>query len=190
MNPKVDITGVVLESKSLILRPFEAKDLKDFNEYAKVPGVGEMAGWVHHQSMEESKAILDMFIDGRKTFAITDKASRKVIGSLGIEEYDEALAGEKYDHLKCREIGYVLGKDYWGKAYMPQAADRLLQYCFEELRLDAVFCGYFKQNTRSKRVGEKLGFRYLCEHSYTTRYGTVEDSVLTVLHREEWFRKY
>lgn len=56
----VDLSGVTLETKRLLLRPFEEGDLRDFNRYASVPGVGEMAGWPPHKSLDESKAI---FID-------------------------------------------------------------------------------------------------------------------------------
>ncbi len=63
MNADIDITDAYLETKDLILRPFELSDLQDFNEYARVPGAGEMAGWIHHKSMEESKEILEMFIE-------------------------------------------------------------------------------------------------------------------------------
>lgn len=188
MNPAIDISGVKLETEQLILRPFEKDDLEDFNEYAKVPGVGEMAGWVHHQSLEESEKILNLFINGKSTFAIVEKESHKVIGSFGIDEYDEELVTGKYKDLKCREIGYVLSKDFWGRAYMPQAGYAVLQYCFEQLQLDAVFCGYFKRNNQSRRVNEKLGFKYLFDYSSNTRYGSNEDSVLTVFYKEDWFK--
>ena len=86
MNAKIDTSHVQLETKRLLLRPWQMTDLKDFNEYASQPGVGEMAGWSTHQSMEESKHILQMFIQEKKTFAIELKSNHKVIGSIGIEE--------------------------------------------------------------------------------------------------------
>lgn len=186
MNPKIDITGIKLETERLILRPFEKDNLKDFYEYAKVPGVGEMAGWMHHQPLEDSEKILDILINGKKTFAILDKISGKVIGSFGIEEYDEKLVGEEFDKLKAREIGYVLSKDFWGHGYMPEAGRAILKYCFQILDLDIVFCGYFKRNTQSKRVTEKLGFKYLLDYLLTTYYGMVENKVLTILSRSDW----
>lgn len=185
MNLNIDITGIILETEHLILRPFEKNDLNDFNEYARVPGVGEMAGWIHHQSIEESGKILEMFIYGKNTFAILDKISGKVIGSFGIEKYDEKLVGEEFKNLKCIEIGYVLSKDFWGRGYMTEAGLAVLKYCYEVLSLDAVFCGYFKRNTQSMRVTEKLGFKYLLDHITTTRYETEEDAILTVLYRSE-----
>lgn len=79
------------------------------------------------------------------------------------------MAGDAYKGLKCREIGYVLGKAYWGKGLMPQAVARVLHFCFEDLKLDAVFCGYFERNRQSARVNEKMGFQYIKKHVYTTQ---------------------
>ena len=61
MNASFKIGGVTLETERLILRPFRQEDLQDFYEYASVEGVGEMAGWRHHGSIEKSQEILDMF---------------------------------------------------------------------------------------------------------------------------------
>lgn len=71
----------------MILRPFTQSDLHDFNEYASVEGVGEMAGWKHHETIEKTQEFLDMFINEDKTFAIVLKENMKVIGSLGVEKY-------------------------------------------------------------------------------------------------------
>ena len=62
MNAVVDLTNVVLETERLILRAWKETDLEDFYEYAKVDGVGQMAGWESHKSLQESKTILEMFI--------------------------------------------------------------------------------------------------------------------------------
>ncbi len=59
-----------------------------------------------------------------------------------------------------------------------------MSYCFEDLELDAVFCGYFKRNSQSKRVNEKVGFKYVRDTILETRYNTLEDSVLTVIHKK------
>lgn len=45
MNTYVDLTNVVLETDRLIIRAWKETDLEDFYEYAKVDGVGQMAGW-------------------------------------------------------------------------------------------------------------------------------------------------
>ena len=60
MIAQVDITGVRLETDRLILRPWTWDDLEDFFEYASIEGLGQMAGWLPHKSIADSKAILDM----------------------------------------------------------------------------------------------------------------------------------
>ena len=82
MDAPVNITGVLLETERLILRPWQQSDLQDFYDYASVDGVGQMAGWLPHQSLKKSQQILDSFIAGKKTFALVEKMSNKVIGSL------------------------------------------------------------------------------------------------------------
>ena len=62
MNANFKINGAVIETNRLLLRAFTQADLYDFNEYASVAGVGEMAGWNHHENIEESQRVLDNFI--------------------------------------------------------------------------------------------------------------------------------
>ena len=104
----VDISSVKLETERLILRPFEVKDLEDFFEYASVEGVGECAGWNHHENIEVSKDILTDFIRERKTFALVYKENNKVIGSLGLEESKEDIY-KLNPFASFVELGYVLG---------------------------------------------------------------------------------
>ena len=70
MNPAIDISKVTLKTSRLTLRPWTMDDLQDFYDYAKVDGVGQMAGWTPHKSIEESERILTDFVEGKKTFAI------------------------------------------------------------------------------------------------------------------------
>lgn len=182
MNAVIDITGVVLRTDRLTLRPWRESDLSDLYEYARVDGVGQMAGWNPHRDMEESRAILHSFIRHRKTFALEYQG--KVIGSLGVEEYSEENYPE-LENLRGREIGYVLSRDYWGMGLMPEAVKSVITWFFSETGLDFLICGHFDHNARSRRVVEKCGFRYIKTTKYTTRYDTVENSVEYILRREE-----
>ena len=158
MNAEFDVTGIVIETERLILREWNLNDLEDLFEYASVPGVGEAAGWPHHQNKEESLRILHHFIDEKKTFAIVDKESQKVIGSLGIERYGAEDKFTEFNGYKGREIGYVLAKEYWGKGLMPEAVKAVIDYLFSVLGYDFLLCGYYDVNDRSRRVQEKCGF--------------------------------
>ena len=178
MNVRIDISNVVLKTNRLIIRPWTIEDLDDFYEYAKVDGVGQMAGWYPHKNKEETLMILNMFIDEKKTFAIV--YNDKVIGSLGIEEYDEKELPE-YQNKKGREIGYVLSKEYWGLGLMPEAVKEVIRYCFEELELDFLACGHFTDNNQSKRVQEKCGFHHHKLVKLETRYGIVKETWISIL---------
>ena len=188
MNANVDLSSTRLVTKRLILRPFTVDDAYDFFEYAKVEGVGERAGWVHHKDIEESKSIIKMFIEGNKTFAIVLKDNNKVIGSLSVEEYDEDLLPEFKDK-KGRELGYVIAKDYWGRGLTPEAVKAVLSYCFVVLNLDFLCLGYFDYNQQSKRVNDKSGFSFVKKSEFKTRCGTIEKGDLTMLTREDYFKK-
>jgi len=63
MDVKIDDSKMNLETSRLLLRPFCESDLADLYAYASVPGVGEMAGWPHHESIEASEGILRSFIN-------------------------------------------------------------------------------------------------------------------------------
>ncbi len=174
MNKKIDITGVVLTSERLTLRPWRESDLPDFYEYARVDGVGQMAGWNPHRNLEESRKILSHFIEGKHIFALEYQG--KVIGSLGIEEYNEGNYPELAD-LQGRELGYVLSKDYWGRGLMPEAVQAVISYLFDTVDLDFIIVGHFDWNRQSRRVIEKCGFRYIKTTKYETKYDTVETSI-------------
>ena len=182
MNKQIDITDVVLKTERLTLRPWRESDLADFYEYARVDGVGQMAGWMPHKNMDESRAILSRFMEGRKTFALEYRG--KVIGSLGIEFYNEKDYPE-FAALAGREIGYVLSKDYWGQGLMPEAVNAVIRYLFEVENLDFIICGHFERNARSRRVIEKCGFRYIRTVQFMTEYGTKDQSMEYILYHPE-----
>ena len=183
MNTHIDISGVVLKTPRLVLRPWKQSDLEDFYAYASVDGVGQMAGWKPHENRAESQEILTRFIERKRTFALEYRG--KVIGSLGIEEYDEGRFPEFADR-QCREIGYVLAKPYWGQGLMPEAVREAIRYLFMDVKLDVIFCGHFLSNRRSQRVQEKCGFRHYAFGTFETRLGTVEEDEINILTKEEW----
>ena len=180
MNAEIDVTNIQIETSRLILRPFKESDLDDFYRYAKVPGVGECAGWPHHESVDTSKMILDKFINEKKTFAIAEKESSRVVGSIGLEP-ERCDLPEAFSSIKGREIGYVLAKDKWGNGYMSEAVKALISYCFSTLGYDFLLCGHFYDNYRSERVIVKNGFVFLKDIMYETVMGEVKPTRLYYL---------
>ena len=178
MNVEIDVSNVILRTERLTLRPWATDDLADFYEYASVDGVGQMAGWNPHKNIEESREILQMFISEKKTFAL--ELNGKVVGSLGIEKYNEKELPE-FQNVRGREIGYVLSKDYWGKGLMPEAVKAVVEYLFATVGLDFIVCGHFVENYQSQRAQEKCGFKHYKLVRYTTRSGEVKDTWLSII---------
>lgn len=183
MNAEIDVSNTVLRTERLILRPWRQSDLEDLFAYASVDGVGQMAGWPPHKSLADSQTILDRFVNHKKTFAV--KYQGRAVGSVGVEKYQEDKYPE-FAALRCREIGYVLAKDLWGRGLMPEAVREVIRWCFEEAGLDALFCGHFLYNTQSERVQEKCGFRHYAYDTFETKIGTVEEHELRILTKEDW----
>ncbi len=179
MNAPIDVSAVTLRTERLTLRPWRETDLQDLYEYARVDGVGQMAGWTPHRDIGESREILDMFIREKKTFALEYEG--KAVGSLGIEMYNEKLYPE-LDALRGREIGYVLSKDYWGRGLMPEAVRAAIGYLFDDVKLDFILVGHFDWNRQSARVIEKCGFRYIRTVPFETTFGKTENSVDSILY--------
>lgn len=142
-----------LITKRLILRALRMTDVDAFNAYCQKPGIGPMAGWKPHESMEESIKILQMMIKENEVWGITLKPDDAIIGTIGlhVRTVENALANIK-------EIGYVLDDVHWGKGLMVEAVGRVLDYAFTDLELEAVTCGHADHNLQSKRVIEKTGF--------------------------------
>lgn len=148
----------IIETPRLRLRPWRMEDLQDFYDYAKNPDVGPWAGWKPHESIEESKEILSRWVAGKEDgfeLALELKGTGKVIGSIGV-----MCDGHRSGVESCRSLGYVLGKDYWGRGLMTEAVTAVMDYAFRVMKLRLLTITHFTINQRSKRVIEKCGFVY------------------------------
>lgn len=147
----------LLETKRLILREWTLDDAQDLYEYAKSELVGPSAGWLPHRSEEDSIDIIKEFIKSQTVYAIELKSEHKVIGGISL---DHRKPVEALRHKRQREMGYVLHPNYWGRGLAPEAAKRLIQYGFNDLDLEMIWCGHYTENNNSKRVIEKCGFTF------------------------------
>ena len=145
---------MILETDRLILRPWCEEDAEILYTYASDPEVGPPAGWPPHTSVENSREIIRTVLSAPETFAVCLKENGKPIGSIGFHRNDLAEAADEY------ELGYWIGKPFWGRGLIPEAAREMLRYAFEELGMQRIWCGYYDGNEKSRRVQEKLGFVY------------------------------
>jgi RimJ/RimL family protein N-acetyltransferase len=143
---------MILQTKRLILRPWSENDAEESYKYASDPEVGPPAGWPPHTSVENSREIIRTVLSAPETYAVCLKENSKPIGSVGLHRNDLAEKDDEY------ELGYWIGKPFWGQGLIPEASRELLRYAFEDLGMSRIWCGYYDGNEKSRRVQEKLGF--------------------------------
>lgn len=184
MDIKVDFTDLVIKTDRLVLRAFNDNDLEDLYAYAKTPGLGEMAGWPHHRSIEDSKEVLERFKKNKDVLAI--EKDGKVIGSIGLHPVDNEFYKE-FEYKKGKEIGFVLSEDFHRQKIMTEAVKAVMKYAFEDLGLDYISAGYFRGNFKSRWFQQKLGFTYYGSHVVKLPMGNFEPTHQTIFTKEDYF---
>ncbi len=148
---------MALETERLVLRPWADGDAEPLFTLAKDPAVGTVAGWPPHQSVQESLQVIRTVLSGPECYAICERGRDMPVGA--VELMLNGRTGMTARDDEC-ELGYWLGRPFWGRGYMTEAAAELVRRAFETLGMRAVWCGYYDGNERSRRVQEKLGFVY------------------------------
>ena len=177
---------ITLETNRLILRDWEYTDVNDMYEYAKNPKIGFGAGWKPHESIEESKKIIKGFIENNDVWAIYSKDAKKVIGSIGLHR--DKL--RETDGINAKNLGYVLSEEFWGQGLIAEACREIIFYVFEELEIDVLSVNHFSTNEKSKRVIEKLGFKYegtIRKAGINPCDGSIYDNVIYSITKEDYF---
>ena len=146
---------MTFETQRLILRPFEESDAEDLYKYASDPDVGLVCGWMPHKNVEESLYIIQNVFTNPEAYALCLKTDNKVIGAIELMLNGNTDSTNRDD--EC-ELGFWIGKPFWGQGLMPEASKEMLRHAFEDLGMRTVWCGYHDGNDKSKRVQEKLGF--------------------------------
>lgn len=146
-----------IETERLYLRYWNEDDADELYKLAKDPDVGPACGWQPHKNIEETSAVLKNILMTDWTYAIILKETGKVIGC--ISHGGKAVSGYCENENQV-EIGFWLGKEYWGNGYIPEACGQVIKYCFEELKVEKIWCAHYTENLKSKRAQEKCGFKY------------------------------
>jgi ribosomal-protein-alanine N-acetyltransferase len=169
-----------LRTERLVLRAFETADAPRVQELAGTREValntmniphpyppGGAQEWI--ASQDEKRA------QGHVNFAIDDG---ELVGCIGLRVQSE---------LERAEIGYWIGKPFWGRGYATEAAEAIIRYGFEELNLHRIYAGYFSRNEKSARIMIKNGMKYegtLRQH--VKKWDEFVDVVYYGILRDEW----
>ncbi len=175
----------MLDTERLHLRKWTQSDAESLFEYAKDPDIGPIAGWQVHKSVEESLDIIKNVLCGDECYAICQKGSSKAIGCIELRLVGHTDMTDKDD--EC-ELGYWLGKPFWGNGYMPEAVNEILRHAFEDIGMTSVWCGYYDGNSKSKRVQEKAGFVYhhTCDDIFISQMNEIRIGHTNVMTKKHW----
>lgn len=178
---------MILKTERLVLRPWKEEDAESLYEYAKDPDVGPIAGWPPHKNIEESLDAIKNILNGAECYAICERENNKAIGAIELKLNGHTDMTERDD--QC-ELGYWLGKPFWGKGYVPEAAAELIRHGFEELGMTTIWCGYYDGNRKSKRVQEKVGFvhHHTCDDVPVSLMNETRVGHTSCLTKEQWLK--
>ena len=117
----------MIETERLILRPWQEKEADTLFKYASDPDIGPIAGWAPHTSVENSLEIIRTVFATPETYAVVLKDIGEPVGCCGIM-FADGLHSATMKPGEA-EIGYWIGKPYWGQGFIPEAVKALLSRC-------------------------------------------------------------
>ena len=141
----------------LILRPFRIEDAQDmFDNWASDPEVTRFLTWPTHTGVDVTRRVLSGWISrygdgGFFNWAIEWKETGSVIGSIAVVRLDE--------ETEAAEIGYCMGRAFWGRGIMPEALRAIMDYLFDTVGISRIAARHDVNNPKSGRVMQKAGMR-------------------------------
>ena len=139
-----------LETERLILRRFCMEDAEPmFRNWTSDSEVAKFVRWKQHTDSEETKDLLDSWIKRYSdtayyNWAIKLKQTREVIGNISVIKLDE--------EIEAAEIGYCMGKNWWGQAIMPEALRAVIRFLFDKVGMNRIAACHDSNNAKSGRV--------------------------------------
>ena len=103
---------MTLTTERLVLRHWTEADAESLYEYAKDPDVGPVAGWNPHKNVEESLEVIKSVFTGAECYAVCERETNRAIGAVELKLNGYTDMTERED--EC-ELGYWLGKPFWGR---------------------------------------------------------------------------
>ena len=140
-----------LNTERLILRQWHESDFTYFIEFFSDEKMAKYVGGVH--TPEEAWRLMASYIGhwqlkGFGYLAVVEKSTGDFIGSTGLW---------KSPSWPEMELGYWFLKQKQGKGYATEAALRVKQYAFEDLKIETLVSYIDPLNSQSKRVAERIG---------------------------------
>jgi RimJ/RimL family protein N-acetyltransferase len=166
----------------VLLRPFTLDDVPAVLTYASDPEVTRHLQWDAYEDPATAAAFIRSTANGGDTWfalAIVLRETGVVIGGADLRVVSPPD--------RRGELGYGLGRAYWGQGYATEAALLLLRFGFEQLGLTRIQAMCAIENARSMRLLERLGMRREGRLAqYRWKAGAAQDLYLYALTRVAW----
>jgi RimJ/RimL family protein N-acetyltransferase len=135
-----------LETERLVLRPFRTADADEFARLSGDWAVASMTSDIPFPFSPAQAVAWLRPVRGEVRFAV--ELEGRLIGGVGFYRKPSGVA----------ELGFWLGKPWWGQGYATEASRAVIQHGFANPRLPAFSSAHFTDNRASGRVLAKLGF--------------------------------
>ena len=174
----------VLETERLTLRPMRLADApaiqRHFNDWEVVRHLNGQVPWPYPDDGAETHIRTSLENRDRYYWAITLKeAPDEAIGLISIKP-DDGEEGE--------QRGFWLGRAFWGRGLMTEAAERVTEHAFVDLGWPHLWLGNSEANRASHRVKEKQGAKIMGRVPILTVSGEAM-KVVWLLKREDWLKR-
>ena len=148
---------MLIESERLILRNWEDKDVNDLIDGLNNINVAKwMAGVPYPYTKNDAKN----FIEKSKNEDTKTKISLAIV----LKENNKVIGGTEITNINIKDGtaggGIWLNEDYQKNGYGTEALSTKIKYCFDILKLRRIENGYFPNNEKSRKMQQKLGYKY------------------------------
>jgi len=177
-----------LETERLVLRPFVVTDAEAmYRNWESDPEVMRFMGIEACNDMDEIHGRISNWMNyfhelgdsAWCVFAIELKSDGEVIGAIDFAETNH--------EARSAEIGYRIGKAWWGKGYITEALKAVISYCFGVVGLNRLWANYDPRNPASGKVMLKAGMLYEgTARQCKIRGGELVDRIYYAILKEDW----
>jgi RimJ/RimL family protein N-acetyltransferase len=173
-----------LRTQRLVLGAFILRDAEDVQRLAGARDIADTTlaiphpyelkhalAWIEQQQQET-------LVGSSFNFAVRLSSAGSLIGSVGLRDIDP-------EHRQA-ELGFWIGRDWWGQGYAREAAGAVLRFGFETLDLNRICAHHMARNPASGRVLLALGMqREGVLRQRVRKWGKYEDVVLYAILRAD-----
>ncbi|MBC8193691.1 MAG: GNAT family N-acetyltransferase [Candidatus Marinimicrobia bacterium] len=143
-----------IKTDRLLLRGFQPSDALEIQKLAGALEVAEMTLNIPHPYLD---GMAETWMENHQkdfesgeglVFAMVDLKSDKLLGAVGL------TITRRFNRA---ELGYWVGKPFWGQGFATEASTSVLAYGFEIIQLNKIHASHMTRNPASGRVMQKIG---------------------------------